>query len=290
MMRLLIYSLAFVAFAGMNVAVITNARASSCSDLRQEVGMAERLYRDWKVYTNESESDMAEASKKNLQHSLDLAALDLSDCSDKSSLVQYYRIKLLLEVDAETGAWALSGNLLQPGWYAQYYARVKADFNRATALGLRRAYPSDYSAIKTAIAIAKNSPATLAKAEKQVANDDARYTSQAQADLAALTTQYPTHGWQHVTSVTVKNQSEYQYVIESIFWNSLPDMSREDLKTGLKGLAENSYEKSHCGNKPYEVGLSLSIVDENGASLDDTEFFAQPEPTPFMQTPAPCSQ
>jgi hypothetical protein len=278
--------LALGAFAGALVAVTADTLASSCGDLRQEVTMAERFYRDWKVYINESESDLAEASHKNLQHSLDLAALDLSDCSDKASLLEYYRVKLVAEADPETEGWAVFANSFQHGQYDKYYAGLKADFNRATALGLRHAYPSDYAALKSAIA--KSSPAAWAKVNKKVAADDARYTSQAQADLFALTGQYPTDGWQHVTSVVVKNQWTYTYVVDANFWHSLSDMSRDDVKSGLKTLAEKSYENSHCGNKPYEVGLTVDIADENGASLD-TEF-PQPDPTPFMQTPAPCSR
>jgi hypothetical protein len=184
----------------------------------------------------------------------------------------------------------LIANSQQPGHYAKYYAGLKADFNRASILGLRSAYPSDYATLKSQIA--KNSPARWAKVDEKAADDDARYTSQAEADLAALTARFPADGWQNVTSVTVKSQWTYQYVVESVFWNSLPEVSRDDLKSGLKGLAENSYEKSHCGNKPpYEVGLSLFLVDENGVSLAAES--PQPEPTPFMQAPAPrapCSQ
>lgn len=261
----------------------SNAATPSCADFRQQVDLSERFYREWQVYRNESESDLADAEQKNLRHSLDLATLDVAECSDKSALLRYYRVKLLLEVDGETLAWAKLADSSQHN-FGSYYARLQADFGRANSLGLRKIYPADYTAIKSAIAA--ESPSAMAQANRRVAQQNANYTKQAQEELAELKARFGAK-WQSVLSVSVKDEYIFTYVVASEFWQSLGEMGRPDLEDALKMLAEDTYEKSHCGNKPYQVGIQFNIVDENGSALD-TEF-PSPDPTPFMQTPSPCS-
>ena len=241
-----------------------NAKASSCGDVRQQLDMAQRFYRDRVAYLKEGESDLADASRKNLLHELDLVSDEVGGCSDASAVLDYYRLKTLYDADSATYSEAVFASLQNKDAFPEaWFKNLEADFNHAVRLGLQKKFPSDYASL--AATIASYSPATQARRAAGDTPELKADTAQARADLKAAAEQFPLAA--HVLSVKVSdNPYHFTYTIEGSYWSSSAAEGQDAMLTSLARLARLSYKKGHNDRSP-EMVIVVDVQDENGAKL-----------------------
>jgi hypothetical protein len=238
---------------------VAYAGTSTCADVRQQSDLAMRFYRDWKAYTTEGQSNLADASRENMQHVLDVASGELDECSDRYSLLQYYRARLYFETDDENVAWAMLGSPNRT--LTKYYDTLERYLHQATRLGLQQGYPADYKLFSSRIS--KYSPEALAKAATASDVADKTESAQAQADLDSMKQQFPVAS--HVLSVQVKDGA-YQYVVEGSFWNAQSDETKNELVTALAHFSLLIYQRAAAGKNP-PAPLMVQVNDESGTRL-----------------------
>ncbi len=253
-----------VAFLICSICAGGTAAASPCSyELRQQLSLANHFYQDMAAYEKKSQDGLADASRVNLRHELDLADGELGPCKERQSLLTFYRLQALLQTDRETLSHELTTHVTTTDAVIEAWHRnLQRDYERALGLGLARVYPKDNSTIKQRLA--ETSLPTRNSEAAGTTPHLLRETKIARTYLVAFKERFPVLT-SLVSNVTVKNGDLYYFSVDSKFWASLSEEDQNSTLSSLGQLASMSYEKMNAVRPPSPLELELDA--EDGTSL-----------------------